>query len=103
MTKNCGGAIRKTVMAVIAVIAGSFPVSATEVKFNDIIKEIAIKGDLRLRHESFYRSDQDGAPAISSNKQRHRQRFRLRLGVDFKLPSNVEAKFQFASGTGEQV
>lgn len=78
--------------------------AATDVKFSDVVKEVTIKGDLRLRHESFHRSDKNGtATANASNERdRHRQRVRLRLQTDFKLPNNLAAKFRFASGTGEQ-
>jgi hypothetical protein len=75
------------------------------IKFNEWLKEMTIKGDVRLRHESIHRNNIHGSNTANgtSQRDRHRQRFRLRLNLDFKLPSGVEAKFQLASGTGEQV
>jgi len=99
---------RSTVYLILSLVTIGFKTAAqaadgTIIKFNDIIKEVVIKGDLRLRHESIHRSDKPSSPAATSERNRHRQRFRLRLQSDFKLPNNLEAKLQFASGTGEQV
>lgn len=62
-------------------------------KLSSAIDRITFGGDLRLRHESFYRNTTD---------DRHRQRFRLRLGADVKL-ENLMVGVRLASGTGEQV
>ncbi|MFZ5876050.1 MAG: putative porin [Nitrospirota bacterium] len=62
-------------------------------KFSSALDRITFSGDVRLRHESFYRNTAD---------DRHRQRFRLRLGADMKLDT-ITVGIRLASGTGEQV
>ena len=68
----------------------------TELKFSQWVEEIKFKGDLRLRQENF-----DKSPKADGTLQadRQRQRFRLRLAVDAKLPHNLEIKTRFASGS----
>lgn len=60
--------------------------------------ELEIKGDLRLRQES---KTEEGA-TTADNKTSNRQRYRLRVGMNYKLDSKLSVKTQFASGTGEQ-
>lgn len=60
--------------------------------------ELEIKGDLRLRQES---KTEEGA-TTSDNKTNNRQRYRLRVGMNYKLDSKLSVKTQLASGTGEQ-
>jgi hypothetical protein len=67
--------------------------SVQKKKFSSALDRITFSGDVRLRHESFYRNTAD---------DRHRQRFRLRLGVDMKLDT-ITVGIRLASGTGEQV
>ncbi|NKE70814.1 putative porin [Candidatus Manganitrophus noduliformans] len=62
--------------------------------FSKWVDEISFGGDLRLRHESFERED--------PNRDRHRQRFRLRMGSKIKI-NKFLVGIQLASGTGEQV
>jgi hypothetical protein len=62
-------------------------------KFSAWVDRVTFAGDIRLRHESFYRDTTD---------DRHRQRFRLRLGPELKIGS-VLVGIRLASGTGEQV
>lgn len=57
------------------------------------VDRVTFSGDIRLRHESFYRNTTD---------DRHRQRFRLRLGPELKMGS-LTVGIRLASGTGEQV
>lgn len=57
------------------------------------VDRITFSGDIRLRHESFYRNTAD---------DRHRQRFRLRLAPELKIGS-LTVGIRLASGTGEQV
>lgn len=64
-------------------------------KLNDWVEKAALSGDLRIRHDDMKKK----APG---QVDRSRQRFRLRMGLDFTLPNNVEAKMRLASGTGEQ-
>jgi hypothetical protein len=70
--------------------------AAPEVKLSNWVEEIKIGGDLRIRYEDFHKTS-------GSNVDRSRQRFRLRINTDFKLPYNLFGKLTFASGTGEQV
>lgn len=98
--------LSSAIVAVILVLGTSAITSAAEgtsLKFNDFVKEVSMKGDFRLRYENRYRNDQHNKANASSSRSRHIARFRFRLGLDFKLPSNVVAKFKLASGTGEQV
>ncbi len=67
--------------------------SVQKKKISSALDRITFSGDIRLRHESFY---QDSGAA-----DRHRQRFRLRLGADLKLET-VTVGIRLASGTGEQ-
>jgi hypothetical protein len=60
--------------------------------------ELEIKGDLRLRQES---KTEEGA-TTADNKTNNRQRYRLRVGMNYKIDSKLSVKTQFASGTGEQ-
>lgn len=61
------------------------------------VDRITFGGDLRLRHESF-ENDSDIA---ARNRDRHRQRFRLRIGSTLKIDDFLVG-IQLASGTGEQ-
>lgn len=85
--------------------AGTVPAQGTIITFRstvrdgqkkDLVEEIKLQGDLRLRHESVVRRT---APNIG----RDRARFRLRYGADFKLPSFITGGLALASGTGEQI
>ncbi len=67
--------------------------SVQKKKFSSALDRITFAGDIRLRHESFYMTTAD---------DRHRQRFRLRLGADLKLET-ITVGIRLASGTGEQV
>ena len=62
-------------------------------KLTTWVDRVTFSGDIRLRHESFYRNTAD---------DRHRQRFRLRLGPEIKIGS-LMVGIRLASGTGEQV
>lgn len=63
-------------------------------KISSVIDRITFSGDMRLRQESFWRSE--GLDDV------HRQRFRLRLGADLKLDT-ITVGIRLASGTGDQV
>lgn len=82
--------------AVVCLTLGSSPAhtEGTELSFNDFVKKVTIKGDFRIRQESFFNVDA---------QDRHRQRYRLRVGADFDLPAGLQVKTKFASGGGEQV
>jgi len=62
-------------------------------KLSKWIDRVTFAGDIRLRHESFYRNTTD---------DRHRQRFRLRIGPELKI-GDLTVGIRLASGTGEQV
>ncbi len=61
------------------------------------VDRITLGGDLRLRHESFLNDSEIAA----RNRDRHRQRFRLRVGSTIKVDQFLVG-IQLASGTGEQ-
>lgn len=70
---------------------------AAKIQFDDeVIQEIKFSGDIRLRQENF---DNSG-----TSVDRQRQRIRLRLGMDVKLPDNLKATARFATTeNGDQV
>jgi len=70
--------------------------AATDIKYSGWIEEVKMSGDIRLREEYFDKRS-------SGQNDRNRQRFRLRLNTDFKLPKGFQVKTTLASGTGEQV
>jgi len=82
-------------VAALAVIGAGL--SAAEFKLGNA-GELEIKGDLRLRQES---KTEEGA-TTDKNQTSNRQRFRLRVGMNYKLDSKLSVKTQLASGTGEQ-
>jgi len=76
-------------------LGGASSLAGTKIEFKrdkTILKEILIKGDLRLRHEYF-----DNPPGTPD---RQRQRLRLRLGADFKLPHHLKVKTRFVTDEG---
>ncbi|MFN0118824.1 MAG: putative porin [Elusimicrobiota bacterium] len=75
---------------------GSHAFADPIVSYSKWVEEIKFSGDLRLRHENF-----DKRTAGQTDRQR--QRFRLRLNTDIRLPANFQIKMTLASGTGEQV
>lgn len=68
----------------------------TTVTLSKWLEDVKISGDLRLRHEVFDKR-------TPGQVDRTRQRYRLRINTDFKIPYKVNIKMTFASGTGEQV
>lgn len=68
----------------------------TDLQFNKWVETVKINGDLRLRHEIFDKK-------TNGQTDRVRERFRLRLNMDFGLPNKFTVKTTLASGTGEQV
>jgi len=74
----------------------AIPTSAdTEVYLAKWLEKVKVKGDFRLRHESTIRTSID-------KHDRHRQRLRFRIALDFLLPQQFTIKTRFASGVGEQ-
>ncbi len=67
-----------------------------DLQFNKWVETVKINGDLRLRHEIFDKK-------TNGQTDRVRERFRLRLNMDFGLPSKFTIRTTLASGTGEQV
>jgi len=82
----------------VGIIGGlSTSIAATTIEFNSdktVVQEITVQGDVRLRHENF---DNSG-----TTPDRQRQRIRLRVGVDVKLPNHLKVKTRFASGGTDQ-
>lgn len=64
-------------------------------RFANWVDLMTFSGDFRLRDESFWRN----AP---TETDRHRDRFRLRVGADLKV-EDLTVGIRLASGTGEQV
>src|SRR5690349_2276817 len=71
----------------------------TDLKFSNVLKEMKVGGDYRLRYDDkVFRSD-----SAAGKSDTPVFRMRLRVGVGFTLPDNVYIHTRFASGTGEQV
>lgn len=92
-------------LAAALLALGPAPAAATLLTFRstvrdgqktDLVQEVKLQGDLRLRHDSTMRR-------TAPNVQRDRQRLRLRYGMDATLLNDMTAGFALASGTGEQV
>jgi hypothetical protein len=83
-------------------MAAAFALFGTGVQAADLklgkAGELEIKGDLRLRQES----GQEMGETAADNKTYNRQRFRLRVGMNYKIDSKLSVKTRLASGTGEQ-
>jgi len=62
-------------------------------KFAAWVDRMTFAGDLRVRHESFWKDP---------NSDRHRERFRLRLGSELKM-QDLTVGIRLASGTGDQI
>ena len=93
-----------TCILVVALAAGPTDAGATILTFRrtardgqkvDLVQEIKLQGDLRLRHDGIARR-------TAPNVQRDRQRFRLRYGMEAILQNDMTAGISLASGTGEQ-
>lgn len=99
--------MRQSVAALVAVLLAGAQTQAGATMFSmrstvidgqkaDLIEEVKLQGDLRLRHEEFIKR-------TGGQMSRTRERFRLRYGADAKLPLFMTAGLHLASGTGEQV
>ncbi len=63
-----------------------------------LISRFRFTGDIRLRYENFYQGLFDGAPAAAFETPRHRERIRLRFGVEGKLSEDFTGGIFIASG-----
>ncbi|MDJ0793461.1 MAG: putative porin [Woeseiaceae bacterium] len=70
-------------------LAASFVMSAPAAAQESWADRIKFKGDTRIRHESI---DEDG------EEDRHRMRFRARLGLSARVTDDVNFVFQLATG-----
>lgn len=75
----------------LAAVMTSSAVRAGEIKIKS--DQLDISGDIRLRAE--HREE-------TGKSNNDRQRFRLRVGMDYKVSDMLKVKTKFASGTGEQ-
>jgi len=97
--------VRGTFFAAIAMLAVSIRGTAfadPTVTLSKWVEDIKISGDMRLRQEYFDRKTDAAVGNNANQTDRSRQRYRLRLNIDFKLPQKFSVKTTFASGTGEQ-
>jgi hypothetical protein len=62
------------------------------------VDQVTLFGDLRVRHESFWYSANPGTG--DNGDDRHRERFRLRLGTQLKI-KELLVVFQLSSGNGD--
>lgn len=67
-----------------------------QLKLSEYVQSLKFGGDFRLRDEYFDRR----SPGTTN---RHRQRYRLRLGAEILLPHDLLTYLRLASGQGEQV
>ncbi|MBK8870201.1 MAG: putative porin [Elusimicrobia bacterium] len=96
MNRRQRASFKYMVLGAVAALAGS-SLSAAELKLGNA-GELEIKGDIRLRQES----KTETFPSTKDNRTSNRQRYRLRIGMNYKLDSKLSVKTQLASGTGEQ-
>jgi hypothetical protein len=75
----------------LAAVMTSSAVRAGEIKIKS--DQLDISGDIRLRSE--HREE-------TGKSNNDRQRFRLRVGMDYTVSDMLKVKTKFASGTGEQ-
>lgn len=87
---------RSILMATAVALLGA-GLQAADIKLGNA-GELEMKGDLRLRQES---KTERGA-TTDKNKTNNRQRFRLRIGMNYKIDSKLSVKTRLASGAGEQ-
>jgi len=69
---------------------------AGKINLPEWVKKIDIYGDLRLRHDTQWRSEDN------DKYKRNRERFRLRLGMKADVTETTEVGVRFASGSGFQ-
>jgi opacity protein-like surface antigen len=67
-----------------------------EQEFLRVFEKMTFKGDLRLRHDSQWRD------TGTDDSARHRERFRLRLGLKAEPTDNTKVGVRLASGSGFQ-
>lgn len=82
-------------LACMAATAQAEPAPWGKIKLSDVVQQVSLGGDLRLRYDAISRR---GANTVDRN----RNRLRLRVGADVQLPDNVLLGLRLASGTGEQ-
>jgi hypothetical protein len=97
MSKILAGLV--TAIAVLIVVGGGRPCAAGELP--DWVKTIELSGDLRLRHDTQWRTEAK-LGASDTEYHRNRERFRLRLGLKAKTTETTEVGVRLASGSGEQ-
>lgn len=75
-------------------VAGPFQSSSAEraANWEDLFSRLKLYGDFRLRHESDFRNDQP---------DRHRERLRLRMGVNYQLSDEVLLGMRVVTGDPE--
>lgn len=91
---SLSNAVRGTILAAILSWTyglGSTAHAETNVSFSKWVEEVRFGGDVRFRQENFENS--------GSSPDRQRQRIRLRIGAEFKLPNRMAIKTRL--GTGE--
>ncbi len=92
--RNTAAAVAIAVMMLASHVNGA---NITEqLKLSDAVVSMKFAGDLRVRDENFSRDN--AAP-----RNRHRERFRLRIGSEIELSNKLAVNLRFASGAGEQV
>jgi len=85
----------------VAVEAAKEEAKTTKVKLPKWVERIKLSGDLRLRHDTQWRTEKK--PGKDEEKyHRNRERFRLRLGMRAKTTETTEVGVRLASGSGYQ-
>lgn len=82
--------------AIAPVAARTACAQADKLKLSGAVEALTGSGDLRLRNEVI-------AKRGAGQNDRGRLRYRLRFGLEARLPDDLKAAFRLASGTGEQV
>ncbi len=66
------------------------------------VEAITLSGDLRVRHDTQWRSERGLGDERDTEYARNRERFRLRLGLNAKTSAATEVGVRLASGEGLQ-
>lgn len=62
------------------------------------VKKIKLSGDIRLRHDSQWRTEKKVGATSETDYTRNRERVRLRLGLKAKVTETTEVGVRLASG-----
>ena len=86
------------VLAWLLMGAQAMAAESASQEVGDWLKKIGFSGDLRLRHDTQWRTEKDGAEEY----RRNRERYRFRAGLKLQVADDLVVGTRFASGSGFQ-